>query len=1228
MSSAPTPFFVAGGTVPPGSASYVERAADRELYDALLAGEFCFVLNSRQMGKSSLAVRTIGRLEAEGVRCAFVDLTRVGGATVTPEQWYAGLLLETGRALGLRAEAAVWLKEHRDVGPAQRFLSFLHESALARIETPVVLLVDEIDAVRSLGFSTDELFAGIRQLHNGRASDPALRRLTVCLLGAALPSDLIRDPRTTPFNVGRRVELRDFLAEEARPFAGQVGEPALARVLYWTNGHPFLTQALCAEIAPEMVPLEAAAEVPQGPVIDRAGGRGNRGGGGGGVRREHSVTAVDALVRARYLDARARDTDTNLTDVGRRLLGEADPNVDDAARADTLSLYERVLRGKPVPDDEANPAAARIKMSGVARVESGLLKPRNRIYAAAFDARWVHENMPGQELRRQRRAFWRGALRTGLVSAVVLAVVSALSVVAMNGARRARLAETEAGRQREEALAQRNEAQTQRDAARMAQRAAVRSAILAETRRKEAESAKGAAQHSAADARLAAARALTAQRRETVAKGLAQRSSAVATLERNAARAANRVLQDQLYDNTIASLQATWESGNRLEVADLIKATMSHPRKGWEWGYWKGTSHAVVDQRGLDRDFETLWTNRAFVPSEGDKVIVAGNFTGLLIDGRSGRIRRRLWQVRQAPGEDGHMRPVFSANGRWAITRGAGMWWTLRDLERGTERPLYPAVPKEPQGENTTYSTILGVTDDGSRYVTIPDSVQRRPFKITPGPVEVRDGRTDRLLLTRFLKGHVLALSPDARSILLAGGEAGSPGALTEYELGRGSVTARYELPLGAGANPENILARYAPKGRIMVVATGGGAVFRSGGTKPEATFALAKDTVVEYDATVSASADASRLAVGTELSTCVFDARTGELLAKHPSPYGRLSQDGRLLWAAQPGGVAAVDWSATRSSRTTQLGPPKSYMDYYRSLQRDGTSVIFPDRSAVGKGERGILLFDAEGRSRGRYPKVGGLAAGESATLAGPFLAVRGGKGAIRLLRVPDLQPAGVIPPLSNPPTSLSRDGRRGASVDERGLLHLWEKGVGGRTIATGFVVERPFSFSRPNRPSIAGDGTKVVLVGQEGDHGGDMAKVWDFRTGQVLATSPKGLMIFHWGPTSGSLYFEIGRGGLNRLDLDTKALSPVVPPSAGFFYDFAFSPDGRLAALCPESNVVQVWSLVGKPRRLFTLDSARIGGSGFTQAFFTALAFSPDGRSLALLYGDNLLRTFHADF
>lgn len=51
--------YVTGGTLPQDAPSYVTRSADTDLRDSLLAGEYCYVLNSRQMGKSSLCVRTI-----------------------------------------------------------------------------------------------------------------------------------------------------------------------------------------------------------------------------------------------------------------------------------------------------------------------------------------------------------------------------------------------------------------------------------------------------------------------------------------------------------------------------------------------------------------------------------------------------------------------------------------------------------------------------------------------------------------------------------------------------------------------------------------------------------------------------------------------------------------------------------------------------------------------------------------------------------------------------------------------------------------------------------------------------------------------------------------------------------------------------------------------------------------------------------------------------------------
>ena len=55
-----------GGSLKQDAPSYIERKADSQLYEALLKGEFCYVFNSRQMGKSSLLVKTRARLQEDG----------------------------------------------------------------------------------------------------------------------------------------------------------------------------------------------------------------------------------------------------------------------------------------------------------------------------------------------------------------------------------------------------------------------------------------------------------------------------------------------------------------------------------------------------------------------------------------------------------------------------------------------------------------------------------------------------------------------------------------------------------------------------------------------------------------------------------------------------------------------------------------------------------------------------------------------------------------------------------------------------------------------------------------------------------------------------------------------------------------------------------------------------------------------------------------------------------
>jgi AAA-like domain/PEGA domain len=374
----PASFFVVGGTLRRDAPSYIERAADQLLYHALQAGEICYLLTARQMGKSSLMVRTAARLRENGARVAVLDLTSLG-QNLTAEQWYNGLVERAGQQFRLEDEVEDCWRRFPQLGPMRRFMRVISDAILPVREDRIVIFVDEIDAVRSLPFSTDEFFAGIRECFNRRSSDPEIERLTFCLLGVATPSDLIRDTRTTPFNIGRRIELTDFTEQEAMPLVqglgtdDGVGSAILRRIVYWTGGHPYLTQRLCQAVAQEST-----------------------------VR---NVSAVDRLCRELFLSNRARDRDDNLLFVRERLL---------RSEVDTpglLTVYERILDGKAVRDDETNPLISVLRLSGITRVENGVLKLRSRIYKEVFNQDWVISNMPGAELRRQRTAYKRGLKR-------------------------------------------------------------------------------------------------------------------------------------------------------------------------------------------------------------------------------------------------------------------------------------------------------------------------------------------------------------------------------------------------------------------------------------------------------------------------------------------------------------------------------------------------------------------------------------------------------------------------------------------------------------------------------------------------------------------------------------------------------------------------------------------------------------------------------------------------
>lgn len=357
----PELFFQVGGSLPKDFPSYIKRTADEEIYSTLKVGKFCYVLSARQMGKSSLRIRTMDRLQKEGFVCVSIEITSIG-VNISANQWYYGFLYQLSRSLNLSDKFKSFWKETEEFSPVNKFYEFLHEVVIKEIKQNIIIFLDEIDSMLSLNrniFSTDDFFAIIRSISNLGAERDDFKRITFAIFGVAAPTDLMQDPARTPFNIGTSIQLRGFKYDEARillqgfEHIETEKKQLLQEIISWTGGQPILTQRLCKSIASNNTKISNIKDT------------------------------VFKCVEDLYFRAGTLETDNNLSNIQNRILKN------DRYNTHMLSLYRQIINKEEIKIDNTDVVQTYLKLAGLCDSKDGYLIVANKIYENIFNHKWI-----------------------------------------------------------------------------------------------------------------------------------------------------------------------------------------------------------------------------------------------------------------------------------------------------------------------------------------------------------------------------------------------------------------------------------------------------------------------------------------------------------------------------------------------------------------------------------------------------------------------------------------------------------------------------------------------------------------------------------------------------------------------------------------------------------------------------------------------------------------------
>jgi hypothetical protein len=241
------PLPVPGGTLDVEDPWYLPRPTDETaLSVARQPGQTLTIKGPRQMGKSSLLMRTIKAAIDSKKKVALIDFQLVDEASKADASVF---FRRFASAIAEQLELPNKVQEQWDAGAAnpQNCTRYVEKEILQVVDAPCMIAIDETDSIFRTTFSED-FFAMLRSWHGLRAHPVrrAWKNLDIILATSTEPQFFIDRPHESPFNVGVVLPLGDFTLEQVgrlnalhpKPLA----EADLKRLHGLICGHPYLTR--------------------------------------------------------------------------------------------------------------------------------------------------------------------------------------------------------------------------------------------------------------------------------------------------------------------------------------------------------------------------------------------------------------------------------------------------------------------------------------------------------------------------------------------------------------------------------------------------------------------------------------------------------------------------------------------------------------------------------------------------------------------------------------------------------------------------------------------------------------------------------------------------------------------------------------------------------------------------------------------------------------------------